>query len=63
MDSYFGYGEGPAVVRWCLDPAALANLPFEEFVRKVSSPNGGMPQRRRLEEIRKKREERHALQR
>jgi transposase len=54
MDAYFGYGEGPALVRWCLDPAALANLPFEEFVRRVSSPNGGMPQRRRLEEIRKK---------
>jgi transposase len=54
MDAYFSYGEGPVIVRWCLDPAALANLPFEEFIRMVSSPNGGEQQRRRLGEIRKK---------
>jgi transposase len=51
MDAYFGYSEGPALVRWCLDPAELAALPFEEFVRMVVSVNGGVPQRRRLKEI------------
>jgi transposase len=54
MDSYFSYGEGPAIVKWCLDPAEIANLSFEEFVRMVSSRNGGDKQRRRLWEIRKK---------
>jgi transposase len=48
MDSYFTYGEGPAIVRWCLDPRECANLPFEEFVRMVSSRTTGVPQRRRL---------------
>ncbi len=51
MDSYFGYGEGPAIIKWCLDPAELSSLPFEEFVRMVSSRNGGEKQRRRLWEI------------
>jgi transposase len=32
MDTYFNYGEGPAIVRWCLDPKELANLSLEEFV-------------------------------
>jgi transposase len=54
MDSYFGYGEGPAIVKWCLDPTELARLPFEEFVRMVASRNGGVKQVRRLEEIYKK---------
>jgi transposase len=54
MDDYFSYGEGPAIVKWCLDPAELTNLPFEEFVRMVSSRNGGENQRRRLLEIHKK---------
>jgi len=51
MDNYFGYGEGPAIIKWCFDPAELANLSFEEFVRMVSSRNGGEKQRRRLFEI------------
>jgi transposase len=51
MDDYFGYGEEPAIVKWCLDPAELANLSFEEFVRMVSSRNGGEKQRKRLFEI------------
>jgi len=54
MDTYFGYGEGPAIVRWCLDPKALANLPLEAFVRMVSSRNGGEKQRRRLQQIHEK---------
>jgi transposase len=51
MDSYFSYGEGRAIVKWCLDPAELAGLPFEEFVRMVSSRNGSAQQRRRLGDI------------
>jgi len=54
MDSSFRYGEGPAVVKWCLNPAELANLSFEAFVRMVSSSNGGENQRRRLWEIHRK---------
>ena len=55
MDNYFGYGEGPAIVKWCFNPAELANLPFEEFVRMVSSRNTGENhQLRRLLEIQKK---------
>jgi transposase len=53
MDSYFSYGEGPAIVKWCLDPKELATLPFEEFVRIVSR-NGGERQRKRLKEIHEK---------
>jgi transposase len=51
MDNYFSYGEGSAIVKWCLDPKELAHLPFEEFVRTVASRNGGVPKRRRLGEI------------
>ena len=51
MDSYFTCSEGPAIVKWCLDPKELASLPFEEFVRMVSSRNGGLRQQIRLREI------------
>jgi transposase len=51
MDSYFNYGEGPVIVRRCLDPAGIAGLSFEEFARMVSSRNGGAPQRKRLWEV------------
>ena len=51
MDAYFSYSEGPGIVRWCLDPHELAELPFEEFARMVVSVNGGVQQRRRLKEI------------
>jgi transposase len=48
------FGEGPAIVKWCLDPAEIADLPFEEFNRMVSSRNGGDKQVQRLEEIYRK---------
>jgi transposase len=54
MDSYVRYGEGPAIVRWCLDPAELAGLSCEEFIRMVCPRNGSTQQRRRLEGIHKK---------
>jgi transposase len=54
MDSYFGYSEGPALVRWCLNPREIAHLPFEAFVLRVSSRYVGDEQRRRLMEIHRK---------
>jgi transposase len=51
MDSYFTCGEGPAIVKWCLDPKEIASFPFDEFVRMVSSRNGGQKQVTRLREI------------
>ena len=54
LDPYFGCGEGPAIVRWTLDPKEISELPFEEFARMVSSKNGGERQTRRLREIQNK---------
>jgi transposase len=54
MDAYYSCGEGPAIVRSYLDPRELADLPFPEFVRMVSSRNGGEKQRMRLKEIHEK---------
>ena len=54
LDPYFGCGEGPAIVRWCLDPDEITALPSDEFARMVSSRNGGEKQQRRLQEIREK---------
>jgi transposase len=51
LDSYFTCGEGPAIVKWCLNPKELRSLPFEEFVCMVSSRNGGLKQHARLREI------------
>ena len=31
LDPYYGCGEGPAIVRWTLDPGEIAGLPFDEF--------------------------------
>jgi transposase len=54
LDDYYGYGEGPSIVKWCIDPQELAALPFQEFVTMVSSRNGGVTQQRRLGEIYRK---------
>ncbi len=51
LDSYFTCGEGPAIVKWCLDPKELSSLPFDDFARMVSSRNGGHKQQMRLREI------------
>ena len=37
MDDYFGYMEGPSIVRWCLNPKEITTLSLEEFSRMVSS--------------------------
>jgi transposase len=54
MDDYFGYGEGPGIVKQCLDPERLAHLPFQDFVTMASSRNAGEVQRTRLGEIHRK---------
>lgn len=54
LDPYFSYSEGPAIVKWCLDPGKLHTLSFEEFSRMVLTRNGGERQRRRLDEIHRK---------
>jgi transposase len=51
LDPYFGCGEGPAIVRWCLDPTELSAMPFDAFTRMVSSRNGGQKQMTRLQKI------------
>lgn len=48
LDDYYGYGEGPSIVKWCIDPHELATLPFREFTTMVTSRNGGEKQQRRL---------------
>jgi transposase len=54
MDAYFSYSEGPALVKWCLDPHEVGNLPFEAFVIRVSSRYVGQEQRKRLMEVHQK---------
>jgi transposase len=51
LDTYVTCGEGPAIVKWCLDPKEISSLSFEEFARMVSSRNGGQKQQVRLKEI------------
>jgi transposase len=53
FDRYYGRSssEGLAIVRWCLAPAVIAGLDFEEFVRCVTVRNGGLRQQRRLRMI------------
>jgi transposase len=51
LDAYFTCSEGPAIVKWCLDPKELSALPFGDFIRMVSSRNGGHKQQVRLREI------------
>jgi transposase len=49
MDEYCNYSEGSAIMKWCLDPKEIADLPFEEFLRMVS--HGGEKQRMRVRAI------------
>jgi transposase len=54
LDTYYRCGEGPSIVKWCIDPHELATLPFKDFAMMVSSRNGRITQQRRLEEIYRK---------
>ena len=47
-DDYFRNVEGPAIVKWCLDPRELSALTFEEFVRMVLPSKAGEVQRKRV---------------
>jgi transposase len=51
MDDSFGYAEGPALVKQCLNPQYVASLSFEEFFSLVSSRYGGQRQHLRLEDL------------
>ncbi len=53
LDRYLGHPgqETLAIVKWCLDPSVMAGLEFEVFEKRVTTRDGGMRQRRRLEEI------------
>ena len=51
FDPYYGYGEGPAIVKKCFDPSYIADLPFGEFISLVASRNGGEKQRVRIKQI------------
>ena len=53
LDGYYGQSlsEGLAIVRWCLAPAVITGLGFEEFVRLVTARQGGIRQQRRLRMI------------
>jgi transposase len=50
MDQSFGNVEGPAIVKWCVDPKEIGALSLEEFIRLVSQ-RPGAEQRRRLSTI------------
>jgi transposase len=54
MDGSYGYSEGPALVKWCLDPHEIVGLSFEAFVVRVSSRYVGGEQRKRLMAIHQK---------
>jgi len=51
FDRYWGYGEGWAIVRGCLNPSEIAGMKCEQFTRLAASANGGIAQRRRLRTI------------
>ena len=53
LDPYFGCGEGPAIVRWTLNPKEILDLPFDEFTiiarprtfGAAEAPDGRMPKK------------------
>jgi transposase len=51
LDSYYGYAEGPVIVRSCFDPSEITKIPLEGFISRVASRNGTMAQQKRLQEI------------
>ena len=53
LDGYYerSLSEGLAIVRWCLSPAVIAGLEFDQFVRLVTARRGGIRQQRRLRMI------------
>ena len=53
LDEYYGKREGEnlAIVKWCLNPAQIAAMEFEQFFQMVTSRNTGASQRERLRSI------------
>lgn len=51
VDPYYGYGEGPAIIKEFLDPSHIQCLSYEEFMPMVASRNGGEKQRIRIRQI------------
>lgn len=53
FDHFFNHcpKESLAIVKWCLDPGQIANMEFDEFVRKVTITNRGPSRERRLRKI------------
>lgn len=53
LDEYYGHRESEnlAIVKWCLNPAQIATMEFEQFFQMVTSRDRGMAQRARLRSI------------
>ena len=51
MDLHFGTAVSLAVVRYCLDPAAIAGMEFDEFRRNVAPGKLTLAQQKRLQTI------------
>jgi transposase len=53
FDKYFGQcrSESLAIVKYCLDPAKIAGMDFEEFICTVTTRDRGIAQQRRLRKI------------
>lgn len=53
MDRYWGscLKENLAIVRWCLDPRKIANMPFGVFLQRVTHRDRGLRQTKRLRAI------------
>lgn len=53
LDSYWNQAEAEnmAIVRWCLSPAKIKELNFEDFVRMVAPKDRGLKQHKRLRKI------------
>jgi transposase len=51
VDPYYGYGEGPVIIKEFLDPSHIGEIPYKEFMPMVASRNGGEKQRIRIRQI------------
>jgi transposase len=51
VDPYYGYGEGPFIIKEFLNPSLIGAIPYEEFMPMVMSRNGGEKQRIRIRQI------------
>lgn len=53
LDRHFGHttAENLAVVKWCLDPAELSSLEYEEFYQRVTTRERGQAQHAKLRAI------------